>query len=210
MANKIPLPTLLNVMRPVVRKTMLEYFRPDCCVATCKILQTVFAEYGYKARAVAVTVQVLNGPMQKLVEQGPLPEDHDERMALFNQHGAWGVGIVPPENGQLKPNSFGGHLVLNVNGVLVDASLQQAQREQKGILLPALLCGHPGSSFFAKSKGQRTGVKVGECLVSYRRLRDDSYTTGKNWREEYAGRPEAYLKIMRLMRERITGKEVSV
>jgi hypothetical protein len=209
MTNKLSkLEVLLDAMSSIVRPTMLEYFRPDCCVATCKILQAVFAEYRYKARAVAVTVQILNGPMQKLVEQGPLPKDHDERIALFNQHGAWGVGIVPPENGLLKPNSFGGHLVLNVNGLLVDASLQQAQREQKGIMLPPLLCGRPGSNFFAKSKGQRTGVRVGECLVSYKRLRDDSYLTGKDWREEYAGKPETYLKITRLLRERITGKDV--
>jgi hypothetical protein len=118
----IPLPTLLEEMTPIVRSTMLETFRPDCCVATCKILREVFADYGYRAREVPVTVQILNAP----------------------------------------------------------------------------------SSFFAaKPKGQRISGKVDESLVVYKRLRDDGYLSGRNWRERYAGQPETYFKIVRLLREQI-------
>lgn len=204
MANKIPLPTLLNVMMPVVRSTMLERFRADCCVATCKILREVFADYGYKAREVPVSVYILNREMQALVEEGPLPDDHAERIALFNQRGAWGVGVGfgPPAN----ENAYAGHLVLNVDGVLVDGSLDQAQREERNILLPSLLWFKPESGFFAtRAKGQQIKGVVGDCLVVYKRIRNDSYLTGKNWREKYAGVPETYFKITRLLRERITG-----
>lgn len=203
MTNKIPLPTLLNAMKPVVRRTMLEAFRPDCCIATCRILREVFADYGYKARPVAVSVEVLNAEMIALMQEGPLPDDRAERTVLFDQRGAWGVGIGapgPPLNG----NSFVGHLVLNVDGVLIDGSLDQAQRPEKKILLPSLLWFKPDAGFFApRSKGQRTSGIVGDCLLNYRRIDNESYTTGKNWREQYAGKPDIYFKIARLLRERI-------
>jgi len=198
----IPLPTLLNVMLPIVRKTMLEEFRPDCCVATCKILREVFTEYDYRARQVPVAVDVLNAEMQVLVQEGPLPDDRTERLALFKRRGAWGVGVGygPPTDA----NKYAGHLVLNVNGVLVDGSLDQAERKEKRILLPSLLWFKPAPGFFApRAKGQQSSGMIGDCRVTYRRIRNDSYLTGKNWREKYAGKPETYLKIVRLLREKL-------
>jgi hypothetical protein len=202
MSKQDCLHALLDALSPIVRPAMLEHFREDCCIATCRILREVLAAYGYKAREVPVTVQVLNGPMQKLVDEGPLPDDRAERVALFHQRGAWGVGIGLAHPGDpIVPGKYYGHLVLSVNGLLVDASLQQAQREQRGIVLPSLLWCRPEQGFFAKSKGQQTRGTVGECLVSYRRLRDDSYLTSKNWRAKYAGYPQIYTKIMRMLLE---------
>jgi hypothetical protein len=200
-SQAIPLPALLEAMSPIVRSTMLETFRPDCCVATCRILREVFADFGYRAREVPVTVQVLNGPMQRLAEQGPLPEDRDERIALFNQTGAWGVGIGGDK--PLAQDKYSGHLVLSVHGHLVDASLDQVNRPERNIEMPPLLWFPAPSGFFAKPKGQGLSGMVGECLVAYKRLRNDSYLSGKNWRERYAGHAETYFKIMRLLREQI-------
>jgi hypothetical protein len=44
---------------------------------------------------------------------------------------------------------------------------------------------------------------AGDCTVTYKRIRDDSYIAGKNWRERHAGAPEIYFKIGRLLRERL-------
>jgi hypothetical protein len=210
--NKIPLEVLLKAMEPVVWPTLRERFRADCCVAACRILREVFADYGYRAQQVPMQLFVFNAPMRAMLDaKTAFPDDPAERTAFFDEHGAWSVGIGPHLNdGPLKPDGYRGHLVLNVEGVLVDPSLQQAQRAAKGILLPLLLWFQPHQGFFAKPKGQRTSGMIGDCLVAYRRIRDDSYLTGRNWREKHAGVPETYFKIARLVREQIAGKEVLV
>jgi hypothetical protein len=200
------LPALFEAMSPIVRPTMLESFSPDCCIATCRVLRDVFAEYGYRAEAIPVTVQVLNGPMQALLELGPLPDDRAERIALFNKTGAWGVGIGGDK--PLAPGKYCGHLVLNVHRYLVDASIDQVSRPEHNMALPPLIAFPAPPGFFAaKPKGQGVSGMIGETLIAYKRLRDDSYRTGRGWREAHT---ETRLRIMRLLRERLAAEQIKI
>jgi len=173
---------LLEAMSPVLRTCMLEYFAPSCCIGTCKIAQEILAYYGFTARAFATTVYIYNAAMQRLVDTGvEIPDDCEERIALFNQTGAWGVGIVP-------------------NGMTADGSLQQAQRIERDIVLPPLLWFKPTpAGFFAsRVKAQRTAGMLGDCMVVYRRLENPSYLTSPNWRQKHAGIPEVFAKVLTL------------
>jgi hypothetical protein len=185
---------LLRAMSPVVRKTMLTKCRPDCCVATCKILREVFAYYGYKARPFAVAVFIYNEAMQDLIARGvTFPEDLEKRVALFDEVGAWGVGIHPEARGE--PGV--GHLVLGVGGKLVDASLDQASRPERNINLPPLLSFDAPPGFFAERvKSQQIKGMVDGSLVIYKRVVNDTYRTSLNWREEHGGVPELYDEIL--------------
>jgi hypothetical protein len=192
---------LCEVLAPIARTALLQYFAPNCCIATCKILRDVFAYYGYRAREVPVTVMIYNAAMQRLVEQGiAFPDDNDEKRALFDRHGAWGIGIVPPRRGEVAANGFGGHLVLNVEGMLVDGSLQQAERVERQIVIPSLLWFTPmPNNFFAlRAKGQHTSGMLNDCVVVYKRLDNEGYRVSPNWRQEHAGAPAAYRTILTL------------
>jgi hypothetical protein len=194
-----PLTDLLETLKPIVRPLMLRHFTANCCIATSRMLRDIFEHYGYRARAVPTTVEILNAAMLRLLDSGEaFPEDRDERIAFFGERGnAWGVGIQPSET--MKQSAFGGHLVLSVNGLLVDGSLSQANRPEKQIELPSLLWFRPEQSFFAtKPKRQLTAGMIGECGMRYRRLDDETYRTSPNWRQRHAGVPEVYAQIVTL------------
>lgn len=193
---------LMKAMSPVVSRAMLEHFSPDCCIATCKIMTEVFAFHGFKAQPIATTMTVLNGPMQELLRNGPLPADLEERRALLDESGAWSVGIGPFDpaealaNGQ-KEDGFKGHLVLRVGPFVVDGALKQAARPEKGIDLPEMLWFKPPTGFFAaRSKGQRAPGVLNGCVVTYRRLDDENWRQSRNWRDQHAGSLHAYFKIL--------------
>jgi hypothetical protein len=207
------LETLLHALAPIVRPAMLETYQSNCCVATCKILLRVFAQYGYKARPVAVAVGVYNREMVKLMDAGvAFPEDKEERLALFNRTGAWGVGIMAGDHAE--PNSFGGHLILNVNGLLVDGSLQQAERPQYQMPLPPLLWCRPEPGFFAERvKRQRSRGNVvmdgHTMLVVYQRIANDGFRQGRDW-SDTPHSIDTYLKILSRLSKRLyhrTAKE---
>lgn len=174
-------------------------------------MQEVFAFYGYKARAFPVSMAVYNDAMVKLADTGvEFPEDDAERHALFEKHGAWGVGIMGPDGLALfkrrarvvQPETLGGfngHLVLQAEGMLVDGSIQQAQRSERNIVLPELLAFKAPAGFFAaRVKGQTTRGMVGSNLVIYRRLDNQQYQNSPNWRQRHAGVPEVYERMLTL------------
>jgi hypothetical protein len=198
--KKVDLTQLCEILAPIVRMTMVKYFASNCCVATCKILRDVFGHYGYRARQVPVTVTIINRAMRELVEQNvTFPKEERARLAFFERHGAWGIGIVPVLNSKnVNGSGFGGHLVLNVDGILVDASLQQAERRDRQIILPPWLAitPVPAGFFAARAKGQQIRGVIGDCLICYRRLENEAYRISPNWRQESAGCPAAFREIL--------------
>ena len=192
---------LLEAMSPILRPCMLQSFTPTCCIGTCRILIEVLAHYGFSARAVPTTVFVYNAAMMRLLDTGvEIPEDREDRLALFNQTGAWGVGIVPDGTAPDVGGKYGGHLVLQCDGLLIDGSIQQAQRAERDIVLPSLLWFKPTpAGFFAtRVKGQTTRGMLGECLLVYRRLDNPGYLDSPNWRQKHAGAPEVYRNVLTL------------
>jgi hypothetical protein len=188
MTPRPPLNPLIESMSPVARKVMLQYFTPDCCIATCRVLRSAFGIFGYLSDAVPVSVFIFNRNMATLLRDGVvIPTEMEQRRKLLDKHGAWSVGITKRSAtvGSTVPEGrFGGHLVLRVMNTLVDGSLQQANRPQHKIVLPPLIAFTPDKPVFftqKRTRGKRCGVTVNDCEVVYQRLGDYSFRTAPDW-----------------------------
>lgn len=185
---------LIDVLAPIVRQRMLKHFRPDCCIATTKILREILEYYGFKSQPMAVSVHIYNARLIELMDAGPLPENEEEKMALFERTGAWGIGI-----GQ-SGSQDGCHVVLQSQGFLLDASLDQAERPERGIELPELLAVPVPPRFLGRRvKGQMIRGMVGKCMVVYKRIDNEKWRESRNWRDEHAGCDKAYGEILSLV-----------
>lgn len=132
---------LLQRMAPVARPVLLEHWVPNCCIAGCAVLARVFRFYGYTSEPVPVKVEAYNAKMLEIIRKGsPIPERGDPNRRLwFDLTGAYGIGIMP-ESADIMHNvpggGYGGHLVLRVKNVMVDATIAQASRPGAGIVFP--------------------------------------------------------------------------
>ena len=171
-----------------MRQAMLREFTPDCCIATCRVLGRVFESFEYYAEAVPVSVYIFNAQMASLLTTGaPIPDEPFARRKLFDSTGAWSVGITRKSadvNPDVIGGRYGGHLVLRVMNTLVDASLQQADRPQYGIVLPALIAFSPQKPVFfthRRTGGKRCGISVNGCEIVYERIKDYSFSNSPDW-----------------------------
>jgi len=186
---------LIDALAPVVRRAMLGKFTSNCCIATCRVLRRAFQHFGYEPEVLPVSVYIYNSAMARLLLAGiPFPEDARDKQRFFAISGAWGVGILPSSSGVSRYPAFGGHLVLRVGRTLIDASIEQAQRPAKSIMLPQLLSVDPEPAFF---RGPAAGQKA-ECTLSngvvvvYERLYDYSFRSSPDWKR--VGTP--YVEIL--------------
>ena len=137
--RKPPLNDLLRAVAAVTWPTLREEYLPTCCIAGVRVLMKVFELYGYNSEPIPVQVHIFNKPMVRLLATGnPMPDDHRERLRLWEITGAWGIGIVPQSAviNALKGHEgggYGGHLVLRVKDVLIDPTLQQAHRPERNV-----------------------------------------------------------------------------
>lgn len=196
------LDTLIDRLAPVAYPAMLESYRPDCCVAAAAILMHVFRECGYRAGVITVTVEIYNAAMVDLLERDAIPSDREEKLALLESTGAWGVGIVPPSYPIDTPlrdtrrpmgGGYGGHLLLCVNQFLVDATIMQAQRVEKDIRLPLMLWSNQAKALLCDGN---LFLGVNNCAVVYRRIKDDSYRAAPDWQRRTTPYPETVRKIL--------------
>ena len=200
------LSTLLERLAPVAYPTLREHYAHNCCIAAGAVLTGVFAEYGFKAEPVPVTVEVYNAAMVDLLASGfPLPEDRQLRQLLFDLAGAWSVGIVPASAGVVpcvdsrKPGiNYGGHLLLKVGHTLVDTTLRQAERPEKKILLPEMVWTNSAGEL---ARAGHITLEVNGRHVVYRLLNDDSYRHSPAWHRRSAPYPETVQKILSRIRE---------
>jgi hypothetical protein len=180
------LANLLARLEPVVRQEMLKVAVPNCCVATVAVLCRVFKHHGFKPRPLPVTVVIQNPKMTKLLASGVrIPEGYKAERRWFRETGAYSVGIVPEsalESRMRGYEAYGGHLVCHVQDVLVDASINQVNRPEHGIIIPPFMAVEATPQFLA-GDGMLVG-KVNGCEVQYRPLRDASWRSAPDWTNE--------------------------
>ena len=176
--KKIPLSTLLAALEPVVRPIMLQYCTPDCCIETSRALCRVFNHFGYNAHEVAVSVTVCNADFVRFLEERALGHD-DVASTLMATAKCINIGAGEP----LPKDHPGldGHLVVRVDQMLVDASLQQADRPNHGIELENLIVFKPGRAFFRDSCCPAASIVANGCTVTYRHKFDSSYRQTPAW-----------------------------
>jgi hypothetical protein len=172
--------SLLARLAPVVREEMLKVAAPNCCIATVAVLRRVFRHYRFEARAVPVTVIIRNRRMVEAIAKGmPIPDDPRRLHEWMEATGSWSVGIVPESAQVVDYPCYGGHLLCHVQDVFVDASLDQANRPQYGIVLPAFI-GVTSNPEFLAGRQMLQGT-MNDCEVTYRPLRDASWRRSADW-----------------------------
>jgi hypothetical protein len=196
MRKKRGLTDLMRRMSGIVYPAMCEEYTKDCCIAAASVLRRVFQLYGYAAEPVPVGVEIFNAAMTKLIISGmDFPDDPKERMRLWDVTGAWGIGInaesakVSAANGY---KGYGGHLLVRVQGIIVDATIQQAERPARNMLMPPMIVA-PANALMRERVLE---LNVGDCRLVYRLLGDHSYRTAPDWLRRTTPYPETVNKII--------------
>lgn len=188
----------LEVVTEVVRARVLDYFKPDSCHATTRIVIDVLDYFGVPAKPIPVETLVFNADAMAILEtegmhavaaavQAREPED---------KGGPWTIGL-----GVVVDNTpEGGHVVAGIpsRGVIIDGSLDQASRPIKDILLKACVIEVEDPDFFTQV-GAVMGVKMledghGVVTVVYTHSRHKQYLNSPNWKRQSEGLGSAVFK----------------
>jgi hypothetical protein len=170
------LPWLCEVVREELHIGTL--YRPDCCIAATAILNEVLDYFQLTATPLSVIATVFNPVMSERIAQEGMPSlEEAERDWLPRGCYSLAVGVGDPE-----PGKWPGHLVTVLGGqVLIDLTLDQANRPQHGIVLPMPILA-PCDPEFLAGEAQVAGI-VGGCRVIYEARPDDrSFERSNDWR----------------------------
>jgi hypothetical protein len=183
------LETLLGRLGPVVRDEILKVCVPNCCIATVAILRRVLKHFHFEARGFAVSMVVRNPEMVRFMEATTpyqrMPDDPAELERWMKRSGCWSIGIMPESRAVCQAkgyDGFGGHLVTLVQDVMVDCSLDQANRPQHNIHLPQMLISE-APPVFLERRASLVGCANG-CEVVYTGLKDESWRGSPDWKHE--------------------------
>jgi hypothetical protein len=101
------------------------------------VLVDVFHHLHARVRPLSVTVEVFNAAMvaRAASEGGRLPQTTEEYQRWVEESGCW--WLTCGANGEPEPGRWPGHVVVVAwKAVLIDLTLPQASRPQRGIVLP--------------------------------------------------------------------------
>ena len=181
---------LLESIGPPLRRTILQFYRPDSCIASVRIGIDVLAGLGLQASPLMVQTNIFNAAMVRLLEErnGELPDDRAERMALFEAVGAWGLGLGmrDPERTDQDPETSGIHVVAIVEQALLwDLSIDQASRPQHNMLIGEPLVADTTPAFLAGRAPLGLPESHGLGLIAITaRPHDRRYAVSQNWRRD--------------------------
>src|SRR5262249_29776146 len=128
---------LAAVMRAACR-VFLPRYRPDSCIAAARVLVDVFDRLHVRCRPLSVVVDVFHPAMvaRAALEGGRLPETTEEYQRWVAESGCWWLTLGM---GEPRPGRWAGHVaVVAWDAVLLDLTLPQASRPQRGIELAPL------------------------------------------------------------------------
>jgi hypothetical protein len=111
------------------------HYRPDGCIAAARLLVDVFGRLHVPCRPLAVVVDVFNPAMvaRSAAEGGRLPRDTEEYRRWIDESGCWWLTLG---GGDPEPGTWPGHVAVAAwDRVLLDLTLPQASRPQRGIVL---------------------------------------------------------------------------
>lgn len=144
------------------------------CIAATRVAIEVLAHYGIAAKPLSVDLLVMNAASGVAAAEG--------RDWQNNVSGGWTVAIVRQQD--VPPSKWGGHLVAVTADEIIDLSLPQANRPDRGIeVTPSRLplTGERRTGFLAGNEQMVYTDPGGITLVYRARPRDRTYTTSPNW-----------------------------
>ncbi len=193
---------LIAVMN-AASKVFLPRFRPDCCILAARVLVDVFERLHAKARPLSVVVDVINAAMvtRAEVESGRLPVGNEEYQRWVEESGCWWLTLGG--GGESKPGRWSGHVaVVAWESVLIDLTLAQASRPQRGIVLaPAAI--QVGREFLDGSE-RRVVTMNGSELHYQARPEDRTFMPSPDWcdRQRHG---DVVAEILRRARDELRG-----
>lgn len=121
-----------HIARDEIRKD----FGPRSCVPSTWITLRVMQRLGFSASPLVVQVHIFNAAYLSALSRNngidPTPEENAE---WTSRYGTWAIGIGLQSPGET--DGIGGHVVATVEGrYLVDASIDQANVPERGIVVP--------------------------------------------------------------------------
>lgn len=186
------------------RPEILRYFAADSCIASTRIALDVLGYFGIHAKAVPVSVTVFNEDARAIYERDGIEEVARAVHAARHQDtgGPWTLGIGVDLPG--KPPGPG-HVVavLPRQRLLLDLSLDQANRPKKNLLLGPLAVDIPEDSRFMEEPGEvlpfigQMDESVPPVALIYRRERSHRYRESLNWQRKASaeGASEGFREI---------------
>jgi hypothetical protein len=199
MKRSLSLPELFDRLSDVVYPALLEAYRPDCCIAAAAILTRVFDHFGYRANVIPVSVEIYNAAMLKAFRANvniPPASEPAKREMFFELTGAWGIGIFP--GGAVRDRrgrpGYGGHLLVYVERFLVDATIKQAERPEKNVILPNMIV--VGEAADRLVRQGSVSLQVGDCAIRYKKIDNESYRTAPDWTRRTTPFPETVRRIL--------------
>lgn len=149
--------------------------RTDTCVLTTRILLDILRERGFHGAPLPMSVAAYNDIGTTWLETHGSPRHHDHFEEL-RAAGGWivtcGFGHEPEGPG------WAGHLVCAVDDVLIDATLDQFSRPERGINLAPLVERAPRSLLMGRSSAE---LNVGRNRVVYEPCADRTYLRSLDW-----------------------------
>jgi len=204
-----------KVMRAQVRQQVIKLyietaipvfkdaFSPDCCLNGTRVTLEVLGRLGFKARPLVTHSLAMNAAFwTRLRESGDWPQQ--EVMDAWVKDGAWAVGVdgVQPE---AQKGYEGGHLVVVVQGLLLDSAAGQFARPAKDIIVPPMVVASVKEEFLAGKAPlvlTEEGDSKGTVLTYNARPADRTYLDTPGFQPHH-GNMKVVQCILETMREQM-------
>ena len=162
--------------RGVAKAALRRRFREDSCINSTRALFDVYRAVGIPADAVSVRTRIYSpGFVERAHREGRMPVTAEELQSWTSEPGVWSVGI---DHGK---NKWPGHLALRSGSNLIDATIDQANRPQHGIVMPAMLLLAQVPEVFWRGE-EPLASEINDCQVVYEaRPNDNSYLGSPAW-----------------------------
>ena len=165
------------------RPLILEIASARSCISSTRLAVEYLRGRNIKAEPLTVRAHVLSPAMvEKINQYGGLPEDKATIDRWYEESDqVWGIGLgmseIPAEAG-----NWPGHLVALVeNKYLLDLSIDQASRPERGLLLEPFFIEVP--SDFLQGGGISVAATSGAELHYWARPADKSFLQAGDWRK---------------------------
>jgi hypothetical protein len=175
---------LLLQYAKIARPIILEDFRRDSCIASTAITIGVMQYFGIRAVPFPCRAMVFNKAFAERIDRARrLPNETETIEWTSGPDNAWSVGVGFPNTTQ----QYVGHLAAMVDDkYLVDASIDQANRPAKDMILPPVMLAGVSRDFRRAKKSERHFLRSddGMVIIYEPRPKDKVWLSSPDWNEK--------------------------
>lgn len=197
------LPLLTKLAPEEIRRELPD--KRDICVLSTRLGYDVLRYFGVESRPVVVRALAFNPAAVAWIDEHGL-DLSDEQKEEYDASGAWVVAIDEEDHG--IPGRFPGHLVLHVPSerALVDLSLAQFARPNRGIVLPDAHIFDVPEDFF-RDNGQVVYSLDGggKLIYGYRKRAARDFRSSGDWRLKNSATGRVIRRVRESRREEVGG-----